>query len=862
MSKIPLPALTGWKKYLGIYVLLLVLSHLTIWAVEGPIKRHVEIKGQIVHLPDSTGNKLITVRYEDIYKGKSKHPPALLLLPGGPEGASVFDELIPHLSAKFRLILPHLPGDEEGKKKLPDYSFESLAGYTNELLSELKLSRVHVVGYGLGGASAIYLAHDHPQKIESLSLVSSIGVQELSLLGSYKLNHAIYGVQLGVVWFLHNAIPHFGLFNALDINVPYAKSYYQSDQRPLRSYLKQYKKPLLILHGRKDALAPVAIAREHRRIVPQSYLKIYDADHDLVETHSDTVADALKSFISDVRQHKAVTANTATQQRISEAKKPFSDVSFSKLRGGSLYLLMFIIVMSTLISEDLTCVGSGLLVVRGIIGFWPATLACLLGIFLGDVGLYLAGRVMGRPAIRRAPFKWFINESDLKKSAQWFDKRGPAIIFITRFLPGSRLPTYFTAGVIRASFWMFVSYFFLAAMVWTPMIVGISKILGTQLIHLFTIYKDYALFGFLASLFFIAFIIKIIIPLFNYKGRRLLLSRYRRLIHWEYWSPIILYLPITFYVIYLGIKYRSMTLFTAANPAIPEGGFVGESKTDILRLFNSNGYVAKYDVIPSRLDLEEKIQRVQAFMEANDLSFPIVLKPDVGQRGKGVKIIRNENQAWKYLSKAVKNTIIQEYIWGKEYGVFYYRLPGNHKGNIFSITSKDLLCLEGDGKKTVEELILENDRAVNLAKFHLKENEERLYEVPKEGEEVRIVELGTHARGAFFEDGSELISGDLLEKMNDISKTADGFYFGRFDIKVPSPVELHQGKGLKIIEANGVTSESTNIYDTRYSFWDAQRILMKQWRTAFEIGKKNRDKGAKVTPLFLFLKRTFQALIS
>jgi len=860
MSKSTLPRWTGWKKYVGIYLLLLILSHLTIWAFEGPIKRVTEKQGQSIQLKNSLDSPFL-IRYQDLYKGSAPHPPVLLLLPGGPEGASAFNKLVPRLSTDFRLIIPHLPGDGQAKKKLPDYSFKALSEYTNQLLKKLQLSDVNVVGYGLGGASAIYLSHDHPNKVASLSLISSIGVQELALLGSYRLNHAIYGVQLGIVWFLHNAIPHFGLFDLLDINVPYAKSYYQSDQRPLRSYLKQYQKPMLILHGNKDALAPIAIAKEHHRIVPQSKLKIYDGDHDLVETHSDSIAIALKNFISKAEGGEATIASTASPQRILESKKPFSKVEFSKFQGGSLYLLMLIIVLGTLISEDLTCIGAGLLVVRGMIGFWPATLACLIGIFLGDLGLYLAGRVMGRSAIRRAPFKWFISESDLKKSAKWFDDRGPAIIFITRFLPGSRLPTYFTAGVIRASFWMFASYFLLAAMVWTPMLVGLSKILGNQLIQLFTIYKDYALWGFIATLLCIAFVIKIVVPLFNYKGRRLLLSRYRKLMHWEYWSPFILYLPVTLYIIYLGIKYRCLTLFTAANPAIPEGGFVGESKTKILQLFDTNGYVAKYDFISSGLMLHERMEKARIFMVENDLTFPIVLKPDVGQRGKGVKIIHNIEQMKKYLENAKGDTIIQEYIWGKEYGVFYYRYPDKSEGNIYSITTKDLLSIKGDGQKTIEQLILENDHAVNLAKYHLKENKERLYKVPADGEEVCIVELGTHARGAFFKDGNKYITQSLIDRMNDISKAADGFYFGRFDIKVPSAKELNEGRRLKVIEANGVTSESTNIYDSKYTFWDAQKVLIRQWRIAFEIGYKNRKNGAEVTPLFQFLKRTFKAIL-
>ena len=67
------------------------------------------------------------------------------------------------------------------------------------------------------------------------------------------------------------------------------------------------------------------------------------------------------------------------------------------------------------------------------------------------------------------------------------------------------------------------------------------------------------------------------------KGRRLFVSTWRRPTRWEFWPPWIFYPPVFAYIIYLMVKHRSATLFTAANPAILAGGVVGESKYDILQ---------------------------------------------------------------------------------------------------------------------------------------------------------------------------------------------------------------------------------------------------------------------------------------
>ena len=64
--------------------------------------------------------------------------------------------------------------------------------------------------------------------------------------------------------------------------------------------------------------------------------------------------------------------------------------------------------------------------------------------------------------------------------------------------------------------------------------------------------------------------------------RRNFFGRLQRWSRWEFWPPYLFYPPVVAYIAYLGVRFRSWTLFTAANPAIPEGGFVGESKHQIL----------------------------------------------------------------------------------------------------------------------------------------------------------------------------------------------------------------------------------------------------------------------------------------
>ena len=319
----------------------------------------------------------------------------------------------------------------------------------------------------------------------------------------------------------------------------------------------------------------------------------------------------------------------------------------------------------------------------------------------------------------------------------------------------------------------------------------------------------------------------------------------KRLCRWEFWPPYLFYPPVIVYIAYLGIRFRSWTLFTAANPAIPASGFVGESKHQILeQLKGAAAWLPCSTLLEGEVPAE-RIPEAENFMRRHGLHFPVVLKPDAGQRGSGVAIVRSPEQLSEYLTHSPFPAILQEYVPGEEYGVFYYRYPGSERGRVFSVTEKRMPVLLGDGKRTLEELILADDRAVCMADFYLRKNSERAHEVPPAGERVQLVEIGTHCRGAIFLDGRETITPDLEEVIDRIAKTFNGFFFGRFDIRVPSRQDFMAARKIKIVELNGVTSEATHIYDPNLSLFDAYRVLFEQWRIAFEIGDRNRMRGIK-----------------
>lgn len=840
-----------WWIILAIYIALLIASHI-VRALTVPTPSGNGDLSIITKAVDGDRRTQQSVRlsYKEYRPTDGKDHPSVLLLHGSPGSKGDFNSLAPQLAKTYRVITLDLPGFGRSSHSVPDYSIRAHARYALDLMNSLGIERAHILGFSMGGGVALNLADIAPDRVASITMLSAIGVQEMELLGDYHLNHSIHGFQLVGLWMMRELTPHFGWLDDAMLGVPYARNFYDSDQRPLREILSRIEAPMLIIHGQRDFLVPVEAAREHARLVPQSELKLYDDDHFMVFTKGKMLAEPLMDFLSRVIDGRAVTRAKADPDRVARSLLPFNPADAPKATGVAAFVLTLMIIVATLVSEDLTSIGVGLMVAHGRISFALGAFACFAGVFFGDVLLFLAGRYLGRPALRRAPVRWFVSERDVERSSQWFTRKGLVVIAASRFVPGMRLPTYFAAGMLDASFWWFCLYFFIAGAVWTPALVALSSVLGAGVIESALLSGQSILVKALAAILLIYFLSKMLVKLSTYRGRRLLLSSWRRMTHWEFWPLWVFYPPVVLYVAYLALKHRSLTVFTIANPAMPESGFINESKIDILKgLGEANGFVARAALIEASLDENGRCERAREFMLTNNLEFPVVLKPNAGQRGSGVAVVRSDDELEDYLRRAEVDTVIQEYVPGLEFGVFYYRYPEADRGGIFAITDKRFPSVTGNGRSTLEQLILRDERAVCMARFYLKKHEDRLWEVPEDGKRVQLVELGTHCRGSLFLDGGALKTPKLEEAIDQISRGYEGFYFGRYDIRTPSVEDFTEGRNFKIIELNGVTSEATSIYDPRNSLLSAYRVLFEQWRVAFEIGEQNRKRGFRPTSI-------------
>jgi len=509
--------------------------------------------------------------------------------------------------------------------------------------------------------------------------------------------------------------------------------------------------------------------------------------------------------------------------------------------------------LATFVLEDAAAIGAGLLLAAGQIS-WPAAFtACFLGIWLGDVGLYALARFTGRGWFERSSLQKF--SAQVARSQQWFARRGTLILIFSRMVPGARLPTYLAAGFLRLALLRFLLVTGAAASVWTFIVLLLAQAFGNQLAQWLGSYKSggWLLLGAGLVLLLTMQLLRRVFLDFDSRKFSLWLVRWR---HWEFWPMWLFYPPVAVNYLWLALKYRGLTLPTAANPGIFSGGMVGEPKIATLSelMATSPEFTAEAELLNGSTE-GERLDSLREICARRNIPYPFILKPDHGQRGDGVKLIRNENQASAYLKQTAAPLLVQRHAAGPgEAGIFYYRFPGEPRGHVFSITEKIFPVITGDGRRTISELIHRDARARFQAGKYLQRLAGREQEVLPAGEPLRLVEAGNHAQGCIFRDGGHLGTPELVERIDAISQKLTGFNIGRYDIRFTNDDDLRAGKNFSIIELNGAASEATSIYDARNSLRSAYRTLFRQWELVFAIGAANRRRGCPPARLPLLWK--------
>lgn len=128
----------------------------------------------------TTSETIVHAGGQELFVAEAGSGPAVVLLHGGGPGASGLSNYVRNIDAlaeNHRVIVPDLPGyGRSGKHVDQRDPFGHLAGAVRSLLDEFGLRSAHLVGNSYGGAAALRLALDSPDRVDRMILMGPGGI--------------------------------------------------------------------------------------------------------------------------------------------------------------------------------------------------------------------------------------------------------------------------------------------------------------------------------------------------------------------------------------------------------------------------------------------------------------------------------------------------------------------------------------------------------------------------------------------------------------------------------------------------------------------------------------------------------------
>lgn len=307
--------------------------------------------------------------------------------------------------------------------------------------------------------------------------------------------------------------------------------------------------------------------------------------------------------------------------------------------------------------------------------------------------------------------------------------------------------------------------------------------------------------------------------------------------------------------IWLSVLYRSVTLPSAANPAILAGGMVGEGKMEYFDSMGPAALAAVATATPVINHGRASLQTALQAMAQAGIAFPVIAKPDIGWCGFGVRLLRQADELEAYLESFPLGEciVLQRFIPQEgEAGLYYVRIPGAASGCVTGLLLRYFPRVTGDGSHTVAQLMENDPRLSRLGRDGLSEPCLDVSHVPVAGEVVRLTTIGSTRVGGLYKDATPMITPALSDAIDAIARDMPDFHVGRFDVRYDSLAALAQGQGFNIIEVNGAGSEAVHAWDPKFSLREAYAIVFAKQRMLFAVGAAMRARGHKpVGPLSL-----------
>jgi len=145
---------------------------------------------------------------------------------------------------------------------------------------------------------------------------------------------------------------------------------------------------------------------------------------------------------------------------------------------GGIFFLMMLESMVVPVPSELVMPFAGFLIEKGSFTFPLIILASTLGSITGSLIFYYVGKTGGHALVDRYGKYVLINHSDVKRTEEWFRKRGELTVFFARLIPVVRHLISLIAGIGKMEVKKFAFYTIIGAALWNGILAYLGFILG------------------------------------------------------------------------------------------------------------------------------------------------------------------------------------------------------------------------------------------------------------------------------------------------------------------------------------------------------------------------------------------------
>jgi membrane protein DedA with SNARE-associated domain/pimeloyl-ACP methyl ester carboxylesterase len=779
----------------------------------------------------------------------------VVMLHGIPGDRHQFDLLADQLGEKFRVIQFDLPGFGDSYSNGSSLSATAYAHQILELLKAQDIEHFHLVGHTTGNGVALQIFNElqsqqQSDRLSSITMLRGLRIDAQNGPGHRSFDAVKFALGYPFYVLLPEVLPHFGSLGTVSERYSTLRHYQATDRQPWAAILKrmdQQRFPVMLMHGRDDQLASARRSEALQNHLEMSRLVILESDGGLLgdEEAIAYAASEIAAFVDRFENGEQPTWSVEHQGGYRELAEPILPIDLDLDRYANPWVQVLVIMIGSYIIEDPTTIAVGLLVQDGQLDLILAIIAIFGGVFTGDLALYLVGRRFGKRALDWPVIAKRLPAHHVDALGHWFDRHGWSAVLVSRFIPGSRTPLYIAAGALARKPLRFAFWTLIAIALWAPVMVLLIWLLGDAAASPFKLLFGHGWAATIAALATLLLIIRLFFYLSNRRGRNKLRALFGKWRHHEFWPGVAFNLPPLIYWLWLSVKYTSLTLWTLANPAMTDGNGKLRTKSQALALFDSKN--EQITVTPTAVATD--VKAVESLLHSPAWSLPLVMKPDAGRSGRGMRIIREPGDIARYFQDSPGPAIVQSYLVGPmEVTAAYHRDPETGRVSIPHLAVKHFPILLGDGRHTLQDLFWNHPRYRQQASVFLQRFEEQEDRVLAKGEALKLVEAGSHAQGAKITDGADLITAPLVDAIAKLAMSVEGFCMGSFDIRFGSLEDLAAGQGLHVFEVNGVRSLPGYHLDPQWSVFRAWRAVFGHWSEAYRLGDYHRRHDKRSPP--------------